>query len=112
MPAGGSLAVRARRDGASMRIDVSDTGCGIPAEAIPHIFEPFFTTKKEGKALGLGLSVVYGIIQSHGGRISVESKPGAGTTFRILLPVAAAVPEDAGAVPAAPSGPPIKPETA
>lgn len=112
MPAGGSLAVRARREGASMRIDVSDSGCGIPAEAIPHIFEPFFTTKKEGKALGLGLSVVYGIIQSHGGRISVESKPGAGTTFRIILPMAAAVPEDAGPMPAAPSGPPIKPESA
>jgi two-component system NtrC family sensor kinase len=88
MPAGGSITVRAEAEpGADeLRITVSDTGNGIPAGDIPHLFEPFFTTKQDGKGVGLGLSVVYGIVERHGGRITVASEPGRGTSFHILLP--------------------------
>lgn len=64
---------------------VEDTGPGIPKETIPKIFEPFFTTKKKGKGVGLGLSVVYGIINEHGGTLYVDSDPGKGTRFSITL---------------------------
>jgi two-component system, NtrC family, sensor kinase len=64
-----------------------DTGIGIPQENLPKIFEPFFTTKKDGKGVGLGLSVAYGIIQEHGGSIYVQSKPGKGTTLKVSLPL-------------------------
>lgn len=66
--------------------EFSDTGCGIRAEDLAKIFDPFFTTKPLGRGTGLGLSVCYGIISEHGGRIEVESTEGAGTTFRVLLP--------------------------
>lgn len=93
MPEGGTLSVRLTPAGgagaadatAEVLIEISDTGTGIPADILPHIFEPFFTTKEGGNGLGLGLAVVYGIIQRHGGRIEVDSRPGAGTTFRIHL---------------------------
>ena len=75
-----------RRDGICIRI--SDTGPGIASEVLPHIFEPFFTTKQEGKGTGLGLSMAYGIVEDHGGRITVCSTPGEGTTFVIELPLA------------------------
>lgn len=68
-------------------IAVSDTGNGIPEEDLPHIFEPFFTTKLDGKGTGLGLAVVYGIIERHGGKISVRSVVNRGTTFTMTLPV-------------------------
>ena len=68
-------------------ITVADNGPGIPRDALPRIFEPFFTTKKVGEGTGLGLSVSYGIIQQHGGRMSVESRPGH-TVFTIELPAA------------------------
>ena len=68
-------------------INFADTGPGIPQENIPKLFEPFFTTKKKGKGVGLGLSVVYGIIQEHEGSIYVKSKVGRGTTFQIKLPL-------------------------
>ncbi len=67
----------------SVQIIISDTGGGIPEDIIPHIFEPFFSTKE---STGLGLAVVYGIIQQHKGEIKVESKPNHGTTFIITLP--------------------------
>jgi len=72
--------------GPLVRIQVSDTGCGMSKEVMEHVFEPFFTTKGVGKGTGLGLSSVYGIIQQNHGTIDVSSSPGRGTTFRIFLP--------------------------
>jgi signal transduction histidine kinase len=70
-------------------IDIRDTGTGMPPELVKHIFEPFFTTKPAGVGTGLGLSVSYGIIQAHGGTITVRSTPGTGSTFVISLPLRA-----------------------
>jgi two-component system, NtrC family, sensor kinase len=91
MPGGGKLRV-ATRNGASIRVSVSDTGSGIAPEHMPRIYDPFFTTKtspREGQArgTGLGLSVTYGIIQEHAGKIRVESHPGEGTTFTLDFPL-------------------------
>jgi two-component system NtrC family sensor kinase len=69
-----------------MAIAIADTGIGIPPENLTRVFDPFFTTKPEGEGTGLGLSVSYGIVSRHGGKIGVESKVGQGTTFTILLP--------------------------
>jgi two-component system cell cycle sensor histidine kinase/response regulator CckA len=69
-----------------VRIDISDTGTGIPAEIVDKIFEPFFSTKEVGKGTGLGLSTVYGIVKQTGGFVYVNSTPGEGTSFRIFLP--------------------------
>lgn len=87
MPEGGTLTLRtaAAEDG-SVRLSVSDTGIGMTPEVKARIFEPYFTTKGEGRGTGLGLSMVYGIVRSHGGRVEVESAPGAGTTFTVSLP--------------------------
>jgi two-component system NtrC family sensor kinase len=71
-----------------VRVEVHDNGCGIPAENLERIFEPFFTTKPVGEGTGLGLSISHDIIRGLGGELSVSSTPGAGTTFRVLLPVA------------------------
>jgi PAS domain S-box-containing protein len=79
-----SLTTQRKRD--IVQIIVSDTGHGMPANVSERVFEPFFTTKPPGEGTGLGLSVSYGIIQAHGGTISVESTPEVGTTFTILLP--------------------------
>jgi len=69
-------------------IRISDNGPGIPPDVLPHIFEPFFTTKKEGEGTGLGLSLVYGIVENHRGRIKVTSEPGQGASFLVELPIA------------------------
>lgn len=69
-----------------VKIKISDTGSGIPADKISHIFDPFFTTKSVGKGTGLGLSISYGIVEKHRGTIEVESEVGRGTTFTISLP--------------------------
>jgi signal transduction histidine kinase len=65
---------------------VIDEGHGISRAEVPKIFEPFYTTKAPGRGTGLGLSIVYSIVAEHGGRIEVDSAPGQGSTFRILLP--------------------------
>ncbi|TLS77118.1 PAS domain S-box protein [Mariprofundus erugo] len=71
-------------------LSVSDNGCGIPAEQMKHLYEPFFTTKEQGKGTGLGLAMVFGAIQTHGGFIEVESAADKGTTFHIYLPLSEA----------------------
>jgi two-component system NtrC family sensor kinase len=68
-------------------ITVSDSGCGIPEESLQRIFDPFYTTKPIGRGTGLGLAVCYSIVAKHHGRIDVSSRVGAGTTFRVVLPV-------------------------
>ncbi len=89
MPEGGVLTLVTTQAGQEMRILISDTGTGIEKEHLEKIFDSFFTTKRESvKGVGLGLSVCYGFIQDHGGKITVESTPGKGTTFTISLPVA------------------------
>lgn len=72
-----------------VRLDVADSGTGIPKEVLPHIFEPFFTTKPPGRGTGLGLAQVYGIVKQHGGNVTVASRVGQGTTFTICLPALA-----------------------
>jgi len=71
----------------SILIRVQDSGVGIVKENLGTLFEPFFTTKKSGKGVGLGLSVVYGIVRDHNGSISVESEVGKGTTFEVEIPI-------------------------
>lgn len=88
MPDGGTLAFRVFAKGNRVCVDVEDSGVGIPQENMSKIFEPFFTTKEVGKGTGLGLAVCYGIISEHGGRLSVRSNVGKGTTFSIVLPIA------------------------
>ena len=88
-PAGGELFVDMDFNTAKGKVGVifRDTGPGISSEILPHLFEPFMTTKEYG--LGLGLSICYGIIQKHGGQITVESQPGQGTSFTVWLPLVA-----------------------
>ena len=101
MPQGGQLLVATRkihfadqsaashpeaRTGDFISLKISDTGCGIAPEHLPHIFEPFFTTKDVGKGTGLGLATVYGIVKQHYGWVNLVTQVGAGTTFEILLP--------------------------
>jgi two-component system NtrC family sensor kinase len=70
----------------SVEVEVTDTGSGIPAEHLHRIFDPFFTTKATGRGTGLGLSVSYGIIKEHAGKVDVRSTPGKGTSFRLEFP--------------------------
>jgi PAS domain S-box-containing protein len=101
MPGGGQFTIRLGKmalapgeapllpdmpSGQWIAITVSDTGCGIPPEVMPHLFEPFFTTKPPGRASGLGLAQVYGIIKQHDGFIGVQSQVGVGTSWTIYLP--------------------------
>jgi PAS domain S-box-containing protein len=103
MPAGGTLSIAAgnaivgpaeaarqpdARPGDYVRLEVADTGCGIPPDILDRVFDPFFTTKEPGRGTGLGLSTVLGIVRSHGGFLGVTSRPGAGTRFVIHWPVA------------------------
>jgi two-component system NtrC family sensor kinase len=83
----GTIAVETSFDGEATRIAVTDSGKGIPAEDLGKIFMPFYSTKEVGKGTGLGLSVSYGIVKSLGGSLDVESTPGKGSTFTIVLPI-------------------------
>ncbi|HEU5182062.1 MAG TPA: PAS domain S-box protein [Candidatus Polarisedimenticolia bacterium] len=69
-------------------LSVTDSGCGIPSDVLPRVFEPFFTTKERGKGTGMGLAMVYGIVQNHGGFIEIDTTVGHGTTFRLYFPEA------------------------
>ena len=110
MPAGGKLTIRTSnvvesesrrfreqgfKPGDYVLLEVTDSGVGMPAEVMDKIFEPFFTTKGVGQGTGLGLSTVYGIVKQTGGFVYVDSRPGAGATFRILLPRYEPQPEEA-----------------
>jgi two-component system NtrC family sensor kinase len=101
MPEGGDLQVSTKYDAraAHLAVEISDSGQGIPAEALAHVFDPFFTTKPAGTGTGLGLAVCYGIVSAHGGAIEIVSNNGRGTRVRVLLPV-----ETAPANPNADSG--------
>ncbi|WP_239470326.1 sensor histidine kinase [Archangium violaceum] len=90
MPSGSpqrnTLRVRTAREGEHVRIDISDTGHGIPPEVLPKIFDPFFTTKPAGSGTGLGLSISHSLVQKMGGELRVRSEQGSGTTFSLVLP--------------------------
>lgn len=99
MPQGGTLTLRTARTPASsaappvpgqardfVRIEMSDTGCGIPPEHISRIFEPLFTTKQAGRGSGMGLSTAWNVLRQHEGGMTVDSAPGAGSTFRVYIP--------------------------
>jgi signal transduction histidine kinase/response regulator RpfG family c-di-GMP phosphodiesterase len=99
MPDGGRLVIASRREARADRrdlvtIEVSDTGVGMPPEIRARVFEPFFTTKEVGKGSGLGLSQVYGFVRQSDGEVELESSPGAGTVFRLLLPPSNAPPQN------------------
>jgi len=98
---GGSVSVSTAADPTheALVLAVRDTGGGVPPEMLGKIFDPFFTTKEEGKGVGLGLAVVYGIVEAHGGEIEVDSSVGKGSTFRVRLPL-----EPPGVKPAGESG--------
>lgn len=90
MPKGGSLSIRSDLDPSSgrVKVEIRDTGCGIPEEHLGHIYDPFFTTKEAGQGTGLGLSIVHGIVKAHQGEIQVDSRPGEGTLFVLSFPQA------------------------
>jgi signal transduction histidine kinase len=84
MPNGGALTLRTRREDGKVVIEVADTGSGLTPEECERIFTPYYTSKQHGT--GLGLAIVQSVVTDHGGRISVRSEPGRGTTFAIELP--------------------------
>ena len=86
MPSGGMLEVRSAANNGNVEVEVTDTGLGIPRENLARVFDPFYTTKATGRGTGLGLSVSYGIIKEHAGKIEVRSTPGKGTSFRLEFP--------------------------
>ncbi len=86
MPSGGMLEVRSAANNGSVEIEITDTGMGIQRENLHRVFDPFFTTKATGRGTGLGLSVSYGIIKEHAGKIEVRSTPGKGASFRMEFP--------------------------
>ena len=103
MPSGGRLVIDAEsihsknadeiartflRAGPHAKVTIADTGVGMDAETCRKVFDPFFTTKEQGKGIGLGLAMVYGIVKNHGGHVDVDSSPGEGTSFRVYLPLA------------------------
>ena len=99
MPGGGVLEIDTGPDpvGGFAVLEVRDGGVGIPEADRTHIFDPFFSTKSEGQGVGLGLAVVHGIVEAHGGTVEVEGRPGGGTTFRVRLPLSRREPGPGGA---------------
>lgn len=95
-PDGGTVTVRARQDGDHVVLDVEDEGPGIEPSHLERVFDPFFTTKDEGKGVGLGLSVVYGIVEAHGGTIEAQNTARGGARFRVRLPLQGPVGRDGG----------------
>ncbi len=87
MPDGGRLILHTSVVDGQIRVDVQDTGCGIPKENLAKLFTPFFTTKEKGKGVGLGLAVIHGIIERHKGKVKVQSEVGKGTTFSVYLEI-------------------------
>jgi signal transduction histidine kinase len=83
----GTINLTTRSEGEGVAVEVADDGAGIPPDVLSRIFDPFFTTKEIGKGTGLGLSISYKIVEQHGGKIGVESKPGMGTKFTVWLPL-------------------------
>ncbi len=83
----GTITIRTSADADEVSVAISDTGCGIAPENLTRVFDPFFTTKPVGTGTGLGLSITYSIVRKHHGRIEVDSEPGKGTTFRVILPI-------------------------
>ena len=88
MPSGGTVEVRTTSYNGSVEVEIKDTGAGISRENLNRIFDPFFTTKPTGRGTGLGLSVSYGIVKEHSGKLDVRSTPGKGTSFRLEFPAA------------------------
>jgi two-component system NtrC family sensor kinase len=93
---GGTLTLVTRSEPGGVRIEITDTGHGIPAAAVEHIFEPFFTTKSASEGTGLGLPISRWIVEKLGGRVEVESREGAGTSFHVTLPAQAGPEKAAG----------------
>jgi two-component system, NtrC family, sensor kinase len=87
MADGGKLTLRTSAEDGQVKVDVEDTGCGIPKEHLNKLGTPFFTTKEKGKGVGLGVAVVYGIVERHKGKVTVESEVGKGTRFTVQLGV-------------------------
>jgi two-component system NtrC family sensor kinase len=85
MPSGGHLKIQTAPAEAGVEVSITDSGCGIAQEHIPYLFDPFFTTKADQGGMGLGLSVLYGIVKNAHGRIEVESEVGKGSTFLVIL---------------------------
>lgn len=83
----GRISLTTGGDGGAPWAEVADTGCGIAAQHLAHVFEPFFTTRPVGAGRGMGLSSAFGIVCEHGGKIEVHSAPGAGASFRVILPL-------------------------
>ncbi len=94
-----------RRSAQTVAVEIRDSGCGIPPELVPRLFDPFFTTKPKGVGTGLGLAICHNIVLAHGGAIEVESAPGRGACFRVLLSSAAPAGASAKAAPARQPGP-------
>jgi signal transduction histidine kinase len=106
MPAGGTLTVRTTHRNGAVRLEVTDTGEGLTPEECARLFTPYYTTKRHGT--GLGLAIVQSVVSDHGGRIEVESAPGAGATFRIELPLEQKIsPEGPKPSEERPAGPPV-----
>jgi signal transduction histidine kinase len=84
---GGTMLISTRATGGNIELRFRDSGEGMSPETVARIFDPFYTTKESGKGTGLGLAIVAQIVETHGGRIYVDSQLGEGTEFRILLPV-------------------------